>query len=142
MTVEAFARAFLDRGVEFTVSLNGRLQLWPPKAYSYLTNEERAFIREHRAELRALAASKALPETTVTWNPNGVIAPVSAPAAEITRPSAPPCPYCGASPCVGPEHEAYPALHFLDPVEAKRRAEYHTAVARKMIPLWDSQDEL
>ena len=42
------------------------------------------------------------------------------------------CPYCGRE-CIGPEHPAYPTLHFLDPQEVQKRDKEATAVMRKMV---------
>ena len=96
-----FATRFLARGMEFIVR-NNRLRLWPAKAHRYLTDGELAFIKAHRDELKALAASKALPETTVTWTPPGEATALPAP-----EEPAPPvvCPYCLRSPCIGPDHQ-------------------------------------
>ncbi|MEO8680155.1 MAG: hypothetical protein ABI665_13975, partial [Vicinamibacterales bacterium] len=137
-----FATGLLARGIEFVLRQNGRLHVWPAKAYPYLTDAERDFIREHRAELKALATSKALPETTVVWYPPtdavtdpapAAPSPPVAPApAPLPAPVAPPCVYCGQSPCIGPDHHAYSVLHANDPREIKRLDEAATAVMFKM----------
>jgi hypothetical protein len=112
-----FAQALLDRGMELLIRKN-RLYVWPGKAYKRgLSAAERDYIREHRAELKELAASGALPETTVVWQPPTTPAP---------PPCAPRCAYCGR-PCVGPYHWAYRLLHHTDPTEVARRDAEATA---------------
>ena len=116
MSARAFAEGLLARGIEL-VQRGDRLHVWPGKAYRSLTDAERAFIREHRAELKELAASHALPEAVVVWRHNGP----PTPTADAPVPAPPPdCPFC-QRPCVGPEHPAFRVLHWLDPQEQARR---------------------
>jgi len=119
MTPFAFASALLALGIELILR-NGRLHVWPARAYKHLSDAERDFIHAHRAELKALAAAKALPETTVVWQP-----PTEA-AIEPPTPE-PPCPYCGRVPCIGPTHHAYDVLHYDDPEHVERRRKAATA---------------
>jgi hypothetical protein len=121
-----FASELLSRGIELLIR-NGRLHVWPGKARKHLSDAERTFIREHNDELKALAASKALPETTVEWQPPTVAATPTATESAPTT-SAAWCPYCARPVCVGPEHWAYASLHFHDPAEVTRRANEATAV--------------
>lgn len=128
----AFAGRLRVRGVTFAVR-NNRLWLLPPKAYKTLSDDERAFIRHHRAELKDLVYDGALYETTT---PESAPAPEpeSAPAPEPEPPRVPApvpiCIYC-RRPCIGSEHPAYPTLHHTDPREVQRRSEEATAVMLK-----------
>src|SRR5262249_23723106 len=90
-----FAQDLLARGIELLVR-NNRLHVWPAKAHRYLTAEERAFLKTHRAALKELATAKVLPEATVVWTPPGeqrdtLPVSMSAPSAppSITTPSVP-----------------------------------------------------
>lgn len=116
-----FATGLLARGIELVLR-NNRLWLWPAKAYKHLTTTERDFIREHRVDLKALAAAKLLPETTVVWQPPNAVtdAHESAPSLGAS------CVYCGR-PCVGADHDAYRTLHHNDPAEIARRDAEATA---------------
>lgn len=120
MTPLEFATGLLDRGVEL-LARNGRLRVWPSKAFSSFTPAERAFLRSHRDELLALVPT--LPQTTVEWSPPrtapDVVAQQSGETGEwlnVTTDSVTPCRYCYATPCIGSGHPAYGTLHALDPI--------------------------
>lgn len=67
MTAADFTSLLLARGIELIVR-NGRLHVWPGKAHKYgLSEAERAYIKAHRAQLKALAGT--FPEATVAWTP-------------------------------------------------------------------------
>ena len=120
MSAIAFASALLDRGIELILRNNGRLHVWPARAYKYLSDAERDFIRVHRAELKALAAAKALPETTVVWQPP-TEAPDPAPTPELCQYCHQPIERCAAIKATRPD--AWCALHHNDPAEVERRRE-------------------
>jgi hypothetical protein len=134
----AFFVAFLERGLEFCVRGN-RLRLWPWKSWPWLTDAERAFIVEHREELKSIAKSKRFGETQVVWSPptgtaeltetgSRVIAPgqeVRVPGINAADPGAgsSACPYCMRK-CVGRQNHWYHVFHWSDPEQiAKRQAE-------------------
>jgi hypothetical protein len=123
-----FAKRLLAQGIELVVQRGKRLHVWPPKAYPYLTDADREYIREHRAELKALVAARVLPEATVVWEPPASFVTKQAGeqpdlvGAPLLSSPDPPCPYCLQSPCVGEEHRHYWVLHWNDPREIERRA--------------------
>ena len=112
----AFAEQLLTRGIELILRGN-RLHVWPGRAYKHLTDAEREFINVNRGALKELARSRALPETTVVWQP-----PTATTATTLTATATQPesCPYCWGT-CVSPSHEFYKTFHFLDPIEVARR---------------------
>jgi hypothetical protein len=129
MTPAEFAADLYARGMELIVRGRSRLWLWPKDAYPFLTDVERAFMREHRAELKALVRA-GLPETTVVWAP-----PSDVPAERTGNPrdvGVPICFFCGRR-CVGRDHQAYRILHFRDPAEVARRDAEATAEMRHMV---------
>lgn len=127
-----FACDLLSRGIELVLRGNRRrLHVWPARAFRFLTDDERAFIKEHRDELKALAEAKVLPETTVTWHPPGE-APTTAEPPPDAALIVPICSYC-ERPCVGADHAAYRLLHFHDPAEIGRRDREATALMRRMV---------
>jgi hypothetical protein len=122
-----FATGLLARGIEIVLRGN-RLWVWPPKAHGYLTDAEREYIHEHRNELKELARSHALPETTVVWQP-----PTEVTHATTTQePTTAPCSYCGGA-CVGPTSPHYRALHWTDPTEVAKRNAAATDVMMRQI---------
>ena len=125
MTAHSFAMALRDRGIEFLLRGSGRLYIWPKQAPKYLTADERQFISEHRDELKELAASHAIPESTVVWSP-----PTSAASASASDAG---CSYCGGRPCVGPDHPSYPTLHAADPEQIARQTRESTAVMMRQV---------
>jgi hypothetical protein len=66
VTPLAFAQGLLGRGIEIVLRGN-RLWIWPREAFPHLTEAEHSYLREHRDDLKEIARSKALPETTVVW---------------------------------------------------------------------------
>jgi hypothetical protein len=125
MTAREFIDALLAQGIELVCHRNGgRLSIWPGRAYRYLTDAEREYIRANRAELKALVLAEPR-ETTVVWQPGaGLPREVAANACgqkqQPTVVLAPDCPYCRRS-CVGESHWAFPILHLTDPKEVMRR---------------------
>jgi hypothetical protein len=130
MDALTFATGLLAQGIEILVR-NNRLWVWPAKAFAHLTDTERAFIQQHRDELKDLAESKVLPETTVVWSAAVSDAPIGQPARQPTVAPAP-CSYCGRA-CVGPDHHAYEVLHYDDPAEVARRDQEATKVMMRMV---------
>jgi len=125
-----FASRLLAQGIELVLRGN-RLWVWPAKAHQHLTDEDKEFMREHRDDLKALAASKVLPEATVVWAPPSTVeaaSPTPQPAAEV-----PHCPYCGARRCVGMESPWYRLLHWDAPEEVARRDRDASAVMLRMM---------
>ncbi len=129
----AWARALLPRGIEVALRRSGRLYIWPVQAWAHgLTEAERDFYNEYRAELRHITSRHELPETTVTWS---AVKPMSGdsliqdpgrqvrvPNLAAPTPSAPTttdCPYCGG-PCLK-GHRLFGVLHWTDPAEVARR---------------------
>lgn len=115
--VEAFARALLARGITLTIR-NGRLWVQPGRAYQHdLTDDERAFYRDHRDALKRLVAAGTLPEAA---DPTP------------TRPTTPEPPEvfcrhgCGSlTDCARLKLErpsTWRALHYADPQEVARRS--------------------
>jgi hypothetical protein len=98
---------------------NGRPCFWPASAYKSLTDEEVLTLRHHRAAIKAVINAGAS---------------FAAPAVAIVVPEPePPCPYCKRTPCFGPEHPAYAATHWGDPIEVKKRDDYATRVMHRMV---------
>lgn len=112
-------------GIEFALRKSGGLYIWPKECVPYLSVETRDYVALYKPELTILAKAKALPETTIKWQP-----PVAS-----TAPAPPvPCVYCRRAPCIGSDHPAFPTLHFADPTEVARRNEEATKEMLKMLP--------
>jgi hypothetical protein len=126
MTAEAFVEALCTQGIELALTKANHLKVWPAKARPYLTHTEREYLRDHKAELKALVRA-GLPETTVKWKPPTEVAnaPTSQPA-----PTQPVCPYCGQTEC-DPQHPYYAVIHGRAKSEVEKRAAYQTAVMLK-----------
>jgi hypothetical protein len=97
-----------------------RLRMDPASVYKELSDEEVLTLRHHGAAIKALVRS-GYGTSQPPPAPKTVAPPVEVPA--------PKCPYCGQSPCVGPDHPHFDVLHYTDPVEVKRR---DAALTREM----------
>jgi hypothetical protein len=60
------------------------------------------------------------------------VEPEATPVEHASSPT-PTCSYCGGRPCVGPDHHAYPILHYNDPAEERRRDAVATQTMLKMM---------
>src|SRR5688500_18971939 len=86
MDLMPFVLALLARGIELK-TYGAVLGTWPRRAWhDGLFDDERAFIRTNRVELRAMWLD-GLPETTVRWD--GRLPSVSALTSPPTAPTAP-----------------------------------------------------
>lgn len=114
----AWVEALRSRGV--SVQARGKNVAYHPRsAYSSLSAEERATVKEHKAAIVAVlmeryggtaqAVVKGVTDATAAREPQAAPAPPPAP-----------CKRCGRSPCIGESHPAFDALH---PIEAQRRAD-------------------
>lgn len=125
LTPASLLTGLRDRGLELRLTGN-KLQVFDADgnhAWSALTPEEQTYIRADRQGLKAhLASGSAL-------IPKESLASVRAPAAETCR-------YCDQTPCIGSDHPAYPALHYMDPEEVRRRDQHATAVMMRMVSRW------
>jgi hypothetical protein len=131
-----FVADLLQHGIELVIR-NNVLRRWPRK--TALTELQQAFVREHEAELKALARAGL---TTVSdTNPDTVARAVARlksydGPAETTAASAPAhaaCPYCNR-PCIGADNRWFRVLHWHDPAEVARRNAEATAVMLKQMP--------
>lgn len=131
----AWIAALTGRGV--TLAARGKQLLMSPKsAYGEMTNEERATLKQHKHAIIALVKD-GLPVTV-----NAVTAHAVTHAVASTPTPAPPpwCRFCMTSPCIGPDHPAFAALHFDDVREVERRGALATqelfAQVGKPQPAW------
>jgi hypothetical protein len=125
MDATEFAAALRAKGIELIVRGN-RLSVWPKGAWTGgLDDANRNYIRDHRAELKALVLA-GLPETTVVWQPANAVADAAPQRSNTPVEPSPPCQGCDRSPCVGPDHWAFDTLHPNDVVVVQRELRTYT----------------
>lgn len=125
LTAESLLTGLRDRGLELRLTGN-KLQVFDADgchAWPALTPEEQAYIRADRQRLKAHLASG-----------SGSI-PIES-LASVRTPVPEACRYCDQAPCIGSDHPAYPALHYMDPEEVRRRDRHATAVMMRMVSRW------
>jgi hypothetical protein len=104
-------RAWLDhlalRGID-TRLVNGRVRHFPATAYKTLTASDVVMLRTHRAEIKQAILDGFAPPVAAEFSivDKRRIRSEAPPATPVER-----CPSCNQSPCIGPTHHAFDALH-------------------------------
>ena len=123
--------ALAARGIS-TRLVHGRIRHFPASAYRLLSSDDKVFIHEHRAAVRA-----ALTDRSYDAGPPVLTAAASTTdnAASTLVPAPPPCKSCNRAPCIGIEHEAFEELHPERPETIERQDRRATLEMLRQLPL-------